>query len=77
MPQHRSKDQQLADAEARVARLRKAKRSEDTRRKILVGSVFMRLAEQNDRARANFLALMDKHLTDDRDRRLFDLPPKA
>ncbi|WP_280564984.1 MULTISPECIES: mobilization protein [unclassified Chromohalobacter] len=77
MPQHRSKDQQLADAEARVARLRKAKRSEDTRRKILAGSVFMRLAEQDDQTRAQFRQIMDEHLDSERDRQLFDLPPKA
>lgn len=53
----------------------KANRSQDTRRKILIGSLFMQRATVSDEAQQKLRALLDTFLTRPDDRALFDLPP--
>lgn len=48
-------------------------RKDDTRRKILIGSCMLKITEEDEQARAKLIAQMDKYLTDERDRKLFNL----
>ena len=48
-------------------------RKDDTRRKILIGSCMLKITEDDEQARAKLIAQMDKYLTDDKDRQLFNL----
>lgn len=56
------------------ARHNQRQRKADTRRKILVGSYYLEQAERENRMEELKRAL-DKYLTRDLDRALFDLPP--
>lgn len=71
MAKHRTTAQRLADAEAKISRLREQQRKEDTRRRILVGSMLLTRAERNELVMEHLLAELDEWLTDERDRRLF------
>ena len=52
------------------------KRKDDTRRKILVGSMVLSLVEQNKLFdQATLQNMLDEHLTRNADRKLFDLAP--
>lgn len=55
----------------------KKKRTEDTRRKILVGALALEMMGQDEGARARFMTRLDKYLTRTDDRALFGLPPVA
>lgn len=55
------------------AKERERQRKDDTRRKILIGACMMKLAEENQEANDRMLKQLDKFLTNDRDRSLFDL----
>ena len=59
----------------KVQALIKGKRSKDTRRKILAGAMTLEISERDEEARQRFITQMDKYLTRDDDRALFDLPP--
>ncbi len=59
----------------KVQALIKGKRSDDTRRKILAGSMAIDFAERDERTYQNFIRQMDKYLTRVDDRALFNLPP--
>lgn len=52
----------------------KAKRSQDTRRKILVGAAILAKVERGEWPQDKLLALLDASLTRADDRALFDLP---
>jgi len=49
-------------------------RKEDTRRKILIGSCMLKITGDDEKARAKLITQMDKYLTEERDRKLFNLP---
>lgn len=68
---HRTTSQQLADAEARLNRLREQARREDTRRKILIGSLILGRAESDNAVMDRLLRDLDSWLASGRDRRLF------
>ena len=53
------------------------KRKEDTRRKILLGALMMDLMSTGKIDRTVIEQRLDKFLTRDIDRQLFDLPPKG
>jgi hypothetical protein len=53
----------------------KQERANDTRRKILAGSVLMSIWDQNPEYKAKSMAMLNRFLTRDKDRALFDLPP--
>ncbi|HEH9442049.1 TPA: mobilization protein [Aeromonas sobria] len=62
--------------EARIkAQDRKRSREQDTRRKILIGAVYLAMAESDDAALKALTGRMDKALSRDDDRALFDLAP--
>ncbi|EEY87951.1 hypothetical protein HMPREF0018_00698 [Acinetobacter radioresistens SH164] len=46
----------------------------DTRRKILIGSCMLKITGDDEKARAKLITQMDKYLTEERDRKLFNLP---
>lgn len=70
--QHRTTEQQLADAELRLNRLREQARRNDTRRKILIGAMVMGRAEASDAEMEKLLRDLDAWLTSGhRDRRLW------
>lgn len=88
----RTLEEQIAAAEQRVAQLKarkeaaseralqrmlRGKRSDDTRRKILVGAVILAQVEQGKWPRERLLALLDTALVRDDDRALFGLPPRV
>jgi hypothetical protein len=50
-------------------------RKDDTRRKILLGSYVIKKMQTNEANKAKVLAELDDYLTEDRDRKLFNLPP--
>lgn len=52
----------------------KAKRSIDTRRKILVGAAILAKIERGEWPQDKLIAMLDASLTRDDDRALFDLP---
>jgi hypothetical protein len=64
---------QLIEARKRAAES-KLKRSQDTRRKILVGAAILAKVERDEWPEAKLLALLDTTLTRSDDRALFGLP---
>ena len=64
---------QLIEARKRAAES-KLKRSQDTRRKILVGAAILAKVERDEWPEAKLLALLDTTLTRSDDRVLFGLP---
>lgn len=70
--QHKTTEQQLAEAEQRLNRLREKARQEDTRRKILVGAMILSEAQQDTTLHENLMSHLDSWLASGhRDRRLF------
>ena len=57
------------------SRQKEQERKDDTRRKILLGSYFIKKMNENDANKKKILTVMDEYLTEDPDRKLFDLPP--
>lgn len=55
------------------AKQKEQERKEDTRRKILIGSCMLKITENDDQSKAKLLNQLDKFLTEDRDRKLFNL----
>ena len=72
LKQEKAKKQQI-EARKRAAES-KAKRSIDTRRKILVGAAILDKVERGEWPQDNLLAMLDASLTRADDRALFDLP---
>lgn len=52
---------------------REQQRKDDTRKKILIGACMLKLAEENLEENERMLKQLDKFLTNDRDRDLFNL----
>ncbi len=72
LKQERAKKHQI-EARKRAAES-KAKRSIDTRRKILVGAAILAKVERGEWPQDKLLAMLDASLTRADDRALFDLP---
>ena len=53
------------------------KRKEDTRRKVLIGGVVMKMLKTGEMHQERLTQILDKHLEKDADRALFDLPKRA
>lgn len=67
---------QKQEAQKRAAEA-KRNRTEDTRRKVLVGAMMLEHMEKNEATKASAMAKLDAFLTRDDDRALFGLSPKA
>lgn len=72
LKQAKARKQKL-EARKRAAE-RKVERSQDTRRKILVGAAILAKVERDEWPKEKLLAMLDSTLTRDDDRALFDLP---
>jgi hypothetical protein len=72
LKQEKAKKQQI-EARKRVAEA-KAKRSQDTRRKILIGATILAKVERGEWPQERLLAMLDQSLNRSDDRVLFDLP---
>ena len=85
-------EQQIAKQEERLKQLKAQKqavlarekkkvaeqqRKDDTRRKILLGSYLIKKMQANEANKEKILADLNEYLTEDRDRKLFDLPLKT
>ncbi len=55
------------------AKVTKQQRTEETRRKILVGAYTLSLAEKDEQAKQKLMSGLSQYLTDERDRKLFGL----
>ena len=53
------------------------KRKEDTKRKILIGGVVLKMLKTGEMPEDRLTQILDKHLDKDADRALFDLPEMA
>lgn len=53
------------------------KRKDDTRRKILIGGVVLKMLKTNEMPKQQLNQILDKHLDRERDRKLFGLPTKT
>lgn len=73
-----TKKRQQLNAQIQAIKSKEAiqKRKEDTRRKVLIGSVVMKMIRTGEMPEERITALLDKHLEKDADRALFDLPEK-
>ena len=70
----RTIDQQIAEAEAKVSRLKKKAKASETRRKIIVGSVVISNAMQDADTARRLAALLRRNVTRDVDKKeLVDL----
>ena len=67
---------QKIEAQKRAAE-RKVERSQETRRKILVGAAILAKVDREEWPKDKLLAMLDSTLTRTDDRALFDLPPLA
>ena len=65
----RTIDQQIAEAEARVARLKKKAKASETRCKIIVGSVVISNAMQDADTARRLAALLRRNVTRDVDKK--------
>ena len=71
------KDKQKA-REQRLRQQQQAQnRKDDTRRKILLGALYLERMKSDKEVEERMKLALDKYLTADRDRALFGLPPKA
>lgn len=68
--------QQKLEARKRAAESKK-QRAADTRRKILIGSMFLDQMNKNAETKAKMMERLDAYLTRPDDRALFELPPLA
>ncbi|MCY4585577.1 MAG: hypothetical protein OXB98_06010 [Bryobacterales bacterium] len=64
-----------ADLRRASKRISERERKLETRRKILTGKAFLIAIEHDPQLRDWYYSEFPKHLTNDRDRALFDLPP--
>jgi len=71
------KTRQQAIENRKKAIASKRERKADTRRKILIGATVLARIDRKELGQAELKTWLDKHLTRDDDRALFDLPTKA
>ncbi len=70
------REQINAQIQALRAKQQSQQRKQETRRKILIGGVVLKMLKTGEMPKERLTALLDKHLASARDRALFDLPPK-
>ena len=67
------KEQDRARKQKERQRVNAQNRKDDTRRKILLGAMYFERMKKDDEAKEQILKALDKYLTTERDRNLFDL----
>ncbi len=73
----KKRDQLNAQIQQIKARERSEDRKRDTRRKILIGGVILKLVKRGDWTQTQLQELLDRELTGDSERILFDLALKG
>ena len=71
------REQLNAQIQAIKAKENQSKRKEDTKKKILIGGVVLKMLGNGEMPQDRLTQILDKHLTKDADRALFDLPEKT
>lgn len=71
------RDQINAQIQAIKAREKAQQRKDDTRRKVLIGSVVLQMLKTGEMPEERLIKILDKHLNKQRDRELFDLQEKT
>lgn len=71
------RDQLNAQIQAVRAREQAQKRKDDTRRKVLIGGVVLKMLKTGEMPQERLNQILDKHLDSERDRTLFGLPAKS
>ncbi|MEN9397049.1 MAG: hypothetical protein RLZ81_1579 [Pseudomonadota bacterium] len=61
----------------KLSKVLKGQRADDTRRKILAGSLVLDMMERDEATRKRFMDRLDQYLKRADDRALFDLPAKT
>ncbi len=69
------REQINAQIQALRAKEQTQQRKQETRRKILIGGVVLKMLKTGEMPQERLTAILDKHLQSDRDRALFDLSP--
>ena len=73
----KKRDQLNAQIQAIKSKEQAQKRKDDTRRKVLAGSVVMKLVKEDKIKQSMFNQWMNEELKKEKDRALFDLSPLA
>ena len=71
------RDQLNAQIQALKAKEQGQKRKNETRRKVLIGGVVLKMLKTGEMPQERLDQILEKHLDTDRDRALFGLPPKT
>lgn len=71
------RDQINAQIQAIKAREKEQQRKDDTRRKVLIGSVVLKMLKTGEMPEERLNTILDKHLDKQRDRDLFELAEKT
>ena len=71
------RDQINAQIQALKSKEQAQKRKDETRRKILIGGMITKMLKIGDMPQERLNQLLDKYLDNDKDRAMFDLPPKV
>lgn len=73
----KKRDQINAQIQAIKAREQAQHRKDDTRRKVLVGGVVLKMLKIGEMPQERLNQILDKHLEKEADRALFNLPPRT
>ena len=73
----KKRDEINAQIQAIKAREQAQHRKDDTRRKVLVGGVVLKMLKTGEMPQERLNQILDKYLEKDTDRALFDLAPKT
>ena len=74
-----TKQREQLNAKIQAVKTKKARqdRKDDTRRKVLIGSVVMKMVREGEMPQERLTQLLDKHLEKEADRTLFKLSEQA
>lgn len=73
----KKRDQINAQIQAIKAREQAQHRKDDTRRKVLIGGVVLKMLKTGEMPQERLNQILNKHLEKEADRALFNLPPKT
>lgn len=76
MGRQRTTEQQIADTEARLSRLRQRERRERDRRLLLTGVAIQQWAGEDKERQSTVQQILDDHIVAERDRQFLGLPVK-
>lgn len=71
------KEQKRKAESKKRARERERQRKIETRKKILIGACYLNIAKRSEENKRKILSALDKYLTSEKDRELFNLPKNS